>query len=85
MSAKFLVTQKSVRKNLKKVPIHIHEKIIKSLSRIQENPLIGVKLHGELSGYCKFRIGDYRILYKFDRKESIVEIIKIEHRQGVYK
>lgn len=85
MHAKFLITRQSVRKNLKKLPIHVHEKIVRVLNKIQENPLIGVKLHGELSDYCKFRVGDYRIVYKFDKKASIVEVVKVEHRQGVYR
>ena len=85
MSAKFLVTQNSVKKNLRRLPIHIHEKIIRALSKIQENPLIGIKLHGELSEYYKFRVGDYRIVYEFNRELSMIEIVKVEHRQGVYK
>ncbi len=85
MSAKFLVTQNSVKKNLRKLPIHIHQKIIISLDKIQENPLIGVRLHGELASYCKFRVGDYRILYRFDKKSSLVDVVRVEHRQGVYR
>lgn len=85
MSAKYLITRQSVRKNLKKLPLHVHEKIIRILNKIQENPLIGVKLHGELADYYKLRVGDYRIVYKFDKKASIVEMVKIEHRQGVYR
>lgn len=85
MPAKSLITHSSVKKNLKRLPIQIHKKIIKALDKIQENPLIGAKLHGELESYYKFRVGDYRIVYTFNKKESIVEIVKVEHRQGVYK
>lgn len=85
MSAKYLITRQSVRKNLKRLPLHVNEKVVRVLNKIRENPLIGVKLHGELSDYCKFRVGDYRIVYKFDKKASIVEVVKIEHRQGVYR
>ena len=42
-------------------------------------------MHGELEGYYKYRLGDYRIIYIFDAKKSTVEIQTIEHRQGVYK
>lgn len=85
MSAKYLITRQSVRKNLKRLPTHVHGKIVSALGKIQDNPLMGIKLHGELSDYCKLRVGDYRILYKFDKKASIVEVVKIEHRQGVYR
>lgn len=85
MPAKYLSTGKSVRKQLKKLPLYINEKVVKALNMIQENPLSGIKLHGELSDYYKFRVGDYRIVYKFDKKTSIVEVVRIEHRQGVYR
>lgn len=85
MPAKFLITQQSAKKNLRKLPLHIHQKIIRVLDKIKENPLTGIKLHGELSGCYKFRVGDYRIVYKFDKKTSIVEVVKVEHRQGVYR
>jgi len=73
------------RKILGGFAINIHKKIIKTFDKIQENPLIGVKLHGDLENYYKFRVGDYRIVYTFYRKESLVKIVKVEHRQGVYK
>lgn len=49
------------------------------------NNLQGEKLHGELLGYSKHRVGDYRIVYLFDKKEGKIAVLKIEHRQGVYK
>lgn len=85
MPAKYLSTSKSVRKQLKKLPLHINEKVVKALNAIQENPLSGVKLHGDLKNYYKYRVGDYRIIYKFDKALSVVEILKVEHRQGVYR
>ena len=85
MSAKQLIVEKSAKKQLLKLPIKIHQRIIDNLESIRMNLLIGPKLQGELSNYHKFRIGDYRIVYTFDPKASIVSIVKIEHRQGVYK
>lgn len=85
MPAKDLVIQKSARKQLLKLPISIHKKIVKSLDNIQNNPIAAPKLQGKLKNYHKLRVGDYRIVYKFDSNKSVVEVVKIEHRQGVYK
>lgn len=85
MPAKSLIVQSSARKKLLKFPAHIHKKVIHTLTRIQQNPMIGVKLKGELVDYFKYRIGDYRIVYKCNKKESRIEVVKVEHRQGVYK
>ena len=85
MSAKKLQLAQSVDKNLPKLPKHIQTKIISSFDKIMQNPVSGIKLHGELKDYYKFRVGDYRIVYSFNSKESLIQIVKIEHRQGVYK
>jgi len=85
MAVKNLQLAQSVDKSLSKLPKNIQSKIISSFDRIKQNPISGIKLHGELKNYYKFRVGDYRIVYKFNSKESLVQIFKIEHRQGVYK
>lgn len=85
MPAKIFNFAKKANKQLKKLPFKVHGKVMIALDELQQNPLAGAKLGGELEGNYKYRVGDYRILYKFSPKESKLEILKIEHRQGVYK
>lgn len=85
MSAKHFVVDSKADKSLSKIPRNIRSKIIERLSLIEQNPLVGIKLGGRLSDYYKCRVGDYRIIYSFDSKKSLVFIAKIEHRQGVYR
>ena len=85
MPAESLIIQRSARKRLLKLPLKIHQKIISALDIIKEEPISGSKLEGELRRYYKYSVGDYRIVYTFDKKKSIVYVLKIEHRQGVYK
>ena len=85
MPAKSFFISKKANKTAAKLPLHIHDKIVKAFNIIKQNPPSGEKLQGELNDYYKFRIGDYRIVYKFNAKDSRIEIVKIEHRQGVYK
>jgi len=85
MPAKTLIIEEAAKKRFLKLPIKVHKRLIKALENIQKNPVAGIKLKGELEQYYKYRIGDYRIVYKFDPKESKVIIVKVEHRQGVYK
>lgn len=85
MPAKIFTVDPKAQKQLKKLPVAIERKILITFRVLQENPLAGEKLHGELKGYYKFRVGDYRIVYSFFQKESIVFVSKIEHRQGVYR
>ncbi len=85
MPAKFFDITKKADKEISKLPLTIHRKINKAFDIIKENPLEGEKLHGVLKGYYKLRVGDYRIIYVFNAKQSHLTITKIEHRQGVYK
>ncbi len=64
--------------------------VLKRLAWLKENssmmihhPLVGMPVH--LSGLCKLRSGDYRILYwKYPEKE-LIEIFSVKHRSEVYK
>lgn len=85
MTAREIIFQKPEQKKLKKLPFHIHEKIRNKIHLLKQNPLLGAKLHGELGEYYKIRVGDYRLIYKFNKIAKIVTIVEIEHRQGVYK
>lgn len=85
MPAKSFIVANKADKQFLKFPRLIQSRIIQAYSKIQDQPLIGPKLGGELDDSRKFRIGDYRIVYRFDSKKSLVEVVKIEHRQGVYK
>jgi len=85
MPAKHFQLLKSAQKSARRLPKRVRNRLPHVLVLIQQNPIIGVKLHGELAGYYKYRLGDYRIIYIFETKTSTVEIQTIEHRQGVYK
>ena len=85
MPAKALIVDRKTDKYFLKFPLRIQKKIIDAYDQIQQNPISGIKLHGELYGQYKYRVGDYRIIYTFNTKTSTVEVVAIEHRQGVYK
>ena len=85
MPAKTFLLSKKTNKEILKLPLQIQNKISKAFIRLKENPLSGAKLGGEMGGNYKLRVGDYRIVYKFNSKESQVDVVKVEHRQGIYK
>lgn len=85
MPAKQFHLPKRVEREIFRFPLRIRLKINQAFIKLKANPISGVKLKGELGYSYKFRVGDYRIIYKFDKKNSLLEIIKVEHWQGVYK
>jgi mRNA interferase RelE/StbE len=42
-------------------------------------------LKGELSGYYRYRVGDYRVIYEIDEDSNIVTVVFIQHRSRVYE
>ena len=41
-------------------------------------------LTANLSGFYKLRVGDYRVIYEFDRDEKMIFINRVRHRREVY-
>jgi len=55
--------------------------------QLRENPFFGPnikKLKGELQGYYRFRIGNYRLFYTIDKQKVIVFILEIVQRKDAY-
>jgi mRNA interferase RelE/StbE len=67
----------------------LHEKISEYVYPVlRNNPFFGPnikKLKGKYKEIYRFRLGDYRLLYKIEEQKVIVFIIDIEHRKDVYR
>lgn len=74
----------SAEKDLKRIPKPTYYRVILALENLQNNPFVGKKLKGELYGLYSLRVWPYRIIYQVYKRELIVIIIRIGHRQGVY-
>ncbi len=77
--------KRSAEKELDRLPKEVHDRIVKRLISLADNPRpSGTKeLHGR-EGY-RIRVGDYRILYLINEKEKKIEIVSIAHRKEVYR
>ena len=73
------------QKELKKINKLHRQLVISALEDIKENPFQGKLLKRELSGKVAYRIGVYRIIYKIDASDKIINIITAGHRSVVYK
>ena len=45
---------------------------------------VGKRLRFELEGYYSARRGQYRVIYRIDEREVIVDVIEISHRGDAY-
>jgi len=61
-----------------------HKKHLKSAMReASRNPLLGKKLIGECAALRLFRVGSFRIVYRFTKE--LIEVVYIDHRKDVYR
>lgn len=82
----FTVTlSKKAGKDLDKLSSNIRKRTLSAIDYLRFDPYTGKKLKGDLSGSYVVRVWPYRIIYDVYKKELIVYITKIQHRQGVYK
>lgn len=50
-----------------------------------DNPhRVGKRLRFDLEGYYSARRGQYRLIYRIDEGEVLVEVVKISHRADAY-
>ena len=41
-------------------------------------------LTAQWSGFYKLRVGDYRVIYEFERENKLIIIIRVGHRSEIY-
>ncbi len=76
---------RTAEKEMDKLPRAIHARISRRILSLEDNPRPrGAKKLGRREEY-RLRVGDYRVLYTVDDKDSIVTIFAVGHRREVYR
>ncbi len=73
---------------LKNLNSDIFYRIIRRIEKLKQNPISSdTKFIGREKGdkIFRYRVGNYRALYKLKEKEKIILITKIDKRTKVYK
>jgi len=55
------------------------------LKSLATDPYVGKPLERDLSGYYTLRAKRYRIIYKIDEAEHVIEIHYVGHRKDIYQ
>ncbi|HUT19669.1 MAG TPA: type II toxin-antitoxin system RelE/ParE family toxin [Anaerolineae bacterium] len=65
----------------------IAQRVLKRLRWLAENldAITPELLSGQWRGVFKLRVGDYRVLYTFDKAEQKIVVHLVGHRSEVYK
>lgn len=80
-----VVFNKAAAKKFDKLTPELKGRICKAIEALKINPLLGKRLHGELAGTFRLRIGDYRIIYSIDNEIGCIIVHVIGSRGDVYK
>jgi len=80
-----IVITNRAAKDLKKLPKHIRRHVDVAIDVLRENPFAGKKLQGEHEGMWSLRVWPYRIIYVIHQEIVTVTVLRVGHRQGVYK
>lgn len=77
------------KRDLKKLDIIIQKIILKWIKKNLlecENPRIhGKALIGNLKGYWRYRVGNYRILCDIQDEKITILVLEVGHRKEIYK
>lgn len=69
-------------RNLKRIPHPWRDRLEKAIDAVAEDPFRGRKLQSR-TGKWRVRIWPYRIVYRIDKKQKLVEIVQIGHRSSI--
>jgi len=72
-------------KDLERLPKPYLAAVAAALRSLRPSPLGGTPLTGDLTGLRSLRIGMYRIVYRFDPRSGVVDVVWIRHRREVYR
>lgn len=72
--------------DLEKLPKNVCQRIITKVNWLAQNfdQIAPQPLSNNLSGFFKLRVGDYRVIYEFDRAEESITVDRIGHRSEIY-
>ena len=72
-------------KLLAKLDEQIRERVLKAVEEVLKDPRSGSRLVFSQQVCFKWRVGDYRMIYKIDERRKTVNFIVVDHRGRIYK
>ena len=84
MTYRLLYSQTS-RQQIRSLHPQIKPIVKTQIQKLKENPYLGKALEKELSGYYSLRMKKFRVIYKIDHKNHIVQIHYVGHRKDIYE
>jgi mRNA interferase RelE/StbE len=78
-----LVISARFRRDLQRLDVQTHRRVLEVLEVLQENPYQGIRLTNVEIGAWRIRVGDYRIRYDIEGEEVL--LYRVRHRREIYR
>jgi len=85
LSAYKVKLAKKASKQIEGLPVQIQERVLNALRIIQSNPHRAKQLHGMFAGAYRYRVGNYRIVFRILESERAILIANVLHRGRAYR
>lgn len=76
--------KESASKAIRRIPEPDQGRIVEAIDRLAKNPTAGKALAGQFRGMRGIRIGGWRVIYEIDDEDSVVQVVRVSPRGGVY-
>lgn len=63
----------------------LYSRLIAAIEPLKNNPYLGKKLMGKLTGDYSLRAGNYRVIYTVRHSALVIYIIDLGHRREIYR
>ena len=79
-----IIISPHAKRELKKIEKTYKQVLSEAIKEIKEDPFLGKPLIQEFSGKFSYRVGFFRIIYKVNVEDKIVNILSAGHRSVIY-
>lgn len=80
-----LALSKKAKDDLDRIRGAVSSRILSALLYLRSHPFSGKKLTGKFADLYSYRVWPYRIIYLIRRRILLVLVVRIGHRQNVYR
>ena len=77
--------RRSAARELARITKRDRVRIVRAIDRLEEEPLAGNALKGDLRGLRRIRVGRYRVVYEVLEDALVVPVVRVAHRKAVYR
>ena len=67
------------------LPPDIKRAVRSAIRKLISDPAAGEPLHGELEGLLKYRVRRYRLIYRLERADRVINILAVGQRRNIYE